>query len=394
MKVLFLLTVAAVAVVSAKGSPNSAALINRHALLDKESAELAKAIAGMTGDIAAMKNDLPRFAAEVEGQWKPEAAEKAKKNFAAYYTNRRELWIANRNREFAQKMISRLVDRVPKVRDSLKKFYEDYNRAEVLMNSYVEAKESSWHNARMSQLSSRLANELREEAKALETKGAPASVVSTKRASAADEDARAVSYTKMGQEASATAVLLRGRVVNECVLQAREECNVLLRDFTVGQSRLWTAYRNKALATDEIARLEPETEANRVGVVEDTFRDRNLGVAAFRLLRNKWVEIWKLERTRSITMQRVERIKARMDRIWAELNDQSIEIQKQAADPNGPVSPRDIAEVIAGTPVTYQTSVGKQAPIANTRPVTQFAGPNTDPEALVATKEKLLKKNN
>ena len=78
-----------------------------------------------------------------------------------------------------------------------------------------------------------------------------------------------------------------------------------------------------------------------------------------------------------------------MDRIWAELNKDTLEQQQRAADPKAPPAPRDLAEKIAGTPVTYQTTVGKQEPIAETRPITQFSGPNTDPTALIANEDRV-----
>jgi hypothetical protein len=380
---IYLLLLLLSAVAQCGPTSNSAALINTHSLLEKESADLTKQVAGMTGDIAALKADLGKYVAEVEGGWKPEVAGKAKAALDSYYAQRRELWIASRNKEFAQKMISRLVERVPKVRELLNKHFEDYTRGAAVMNAYVEAKESTWHNRRMATLSQRLAQEYSAQAASLEKKGTPAAVVNAKRASAADEAARAVSYAKNAQEQQDRSALLRSKVVEECMMPSREECNVVLRNFAVGQNRLWTAYRNKAMATDEIERLEPLVEADRVAVVEDTFKDRNLGVSAFRLLRSKWVDIWKVERARSLALQKINRIHLRMDRIWAELNDQTLEAQKKAANPNEPPMPADVAESIAGQRVTYQTTTGKQQPIAETRPVTQFSGPNSDPNALI-----------
>lgn len=379
-----LVVVAAVFSVAQCGpTGNSAALINTHSLLEKEAAELTKEVAGMTGDISALKADLGKYTAEVEGGWKPEVATKAKAALDSYYSQRRELWIASRNKEFAQKMISRLVERVPKVKELLNKHFEDYTRGAAVMNAYVEAKESTWHNRRMATLSQKHSEELTVQAKDLEKKGSPAAIVNAKRASAADEAARALSYAKNAQEQLDKSKLLRAKVVEECMMPSREECNVIIRNFAVGQNRLWTAYRNKAMATDEIERLEPLVEADRIAVVEDTFKDRNLGVSAFRLLRNKWVDIWKIERARSLAQQKITRIHLRMDRIWAELNDQTLEAQKKASNPNEPPMPADVAESIAGQRVTYQTTTGRQQTIAETRPVTQFSGPNSDPNALV-----------
>jgi hypothetical protein len=191
-------------------------------------------------------------------------------------------------------------------------------------------------------------------------------------------------FNENSKELAAQALVLRQKVVDECVRAARFRCNTLLRDYLVGSNRLWTALRNKELAKEEMAAIDGPMEAARVGAIEDTFKDRTAGVTAFRTLRGAWVEVWKLERERSLDRQTITRKQNRMDRIWAEVNRDTLEKQATAAaDANGPLAPRDVAEVIGSQPVTYQTTVGKQKPAAQRRPITQFSGPNPDPKTLL-----------
>lgn len=391
-----LLIVAVAAVAALADQPPSAVLMATHAALDKEVEDLTKEVASASGDIAALQKEVPKLRASVEGAYLPDKAKDATEALSKYYTFRREQWIAERNKEFAQKMINRLVERVPKVREMLKPLYADYIQAERIFDQMVEQKELSWHARRMATLNARLADDLRKEAKANKA-GLSEAVLNTKRSQAADAEAKAVSFTNVARDATAKAAVLRSQVVDECVMTSRLECNGLLRNYLVGANRLWTAYRNKQLAVDELKTLEPLAEEFRVAAVEDVFKERTTGIGAFRMLRNKWIEIWTVERHRAITEQQIARKKLRMERIWAELNRYTQEVQNSGAlgkkDKSEPVA-ADLAEQMGDQKVIYQATVGRQQPASQTRPVTQFSGPNTDPDAFLEQKlETAAKKN-
>jgi hypothetical protein len=393
---LALALLAAVATTCAGALP----LLDEHVLLKRREADLAEREARVHAQEEAAARAAPTLRAAVLGSAKPAKKATVEGALGKYAAAKRMAWIASKNRSYAHKLVQRLTPRLPKLQAAMKDMFTNYIKGELSVTALNKLKTKVWYAGKMETVSKELAAKLDTRAKALTAKGpgkVPAARINTLRARAAAYRNRATSYGKAKQTLAMEAREARARTIDWCKLGKKAACNVALRDYLVSRHRLWEATRNRTEAKKEAKRYDTVADGLRETITTDTFVDYTTGMRAFRKLREAWMREWRFHRMCTIIGQMQQRTKRRADRVWASMNSDTISKQEQAAAEarsKGETLPASGADKIASDKVVYQTTIGKRAPAARTRPEVQFAGPNMDPQALAGAEVVSADNNN